>query len=276
MPEANRYTVSVSSEGSGAGKVINEFPGMMIDDTLLVFDLNPDIVLKLKEFYKTTDVFNTNIFLLEHYKDIELFKQGLTDFIRYAIFENQSLCEKSFVTTIDTKYTEAANEVWPKEQKAITKFNGRKFPQKEFVCEFIPVSGAGSISIRPEKMDMSDIVSWFFELEYKEEMVSEEFPFDPEHPDDLPIPLEPGVEMPPIPDPPDTGGGGEDGGSVTITYSIIYYDWCETTKFPIVENHAKPMNNFVTSNAIPQNTVSVLVRKQDHVEIVVNTSSSSE
>ena len=79
--------------------------------------------------------------------------------------------------------------------------------------------------------------------------------------------------MPPIPEPPSSGG--DDGSSSTsITYSIIYYNWNEVTSIPIVKSVTRPFNNIVTSNAIPQNTVTVHVKKQKRVEIVVNTNNS--
>ena len=80
--------------------------------------------------------------------------------------------------------------------------------------------------------------------------------------------------MPPIPDPPSSGGGDGDSGT-SVTYSIIYYYWNEYTTLPFIENHARPMGNLVSSNEFPVNTISVHVYKQKRVELVVNVTESS-
>lgn len=269
-----RYDISVSNSGGGAGQTFDGLPAMLISDTLFVFDLNPTVVEKLKEFYSNHYIGMTTILQLERYKDDSLFEEGLKELINYAIFYNQDLCDKVFVLGTKDSHIEIANKLAASEQKAITKFRGRKWPDTEsFSKLFLPISGCGSVSPSPEKMDMNNLVSWFFEIGYKEEMTTTEFPFDPET-QELPIPLEPGVPMPPIPEPPSSGGGEEGGG--TVTYSVIYYEWNEYTTFPIMENSAKPMANLVMANSKPQNTISAHVRKQDHLEIVANVSSGGE
>ena len=267
------YKIKVSSDSSGDGKIYEGYPLLQIFDSLFIFDLNMEVFEYLKEFYKTHKINTTTIFQLERYKDIENFKEALTQLIRYAIFENQNLCDKLFVLSIKDEYTKAASEIGEKEKKKITKFRGREFPNENFVKEFLPIAGSCSISPAPELIDMNNLVSWFFEIEYKEFEDSEEFDFDPEKPDEIPIPLEPGIEMPPIPEPPSSGGD-DSSSSTSITYSIIYYNWNEVTSIPIVKSVTRPFNNIVTSNAIPQNTVTVHVKKQKRVEIVVNTNNS--
>ena len=80
----------------------------------------------------------------------------------------------------------------------------------------------------------------------------------------LPIPLEDGVTLPDLP---------SATGTVT-SYSIIYYFLNEYTTFPFVENHSKSMGSWTTAHDIDQNTITVHVRKQDHVEIIANVSDS--
>ena len=122
---------------------------------------------------------------------------------------------------------------------------------------------------------MTDVVAWIFDIGYSEEMTTQEYSFDPENPEDIPIPLDWDVKMPPIPDPPsESGSSGDSAGSV-VTYSIIYYYWNEYTTLPFIENHSRPMGNLVSSNEFPVNTISVHVYKQKRVEIVVNVTESS-
>ena len=217
-----RYDISVSNSGGGAGQTFDGLPAMLISDTLFVFDLNPTVVEKLKEFYSNHYIGMTTILQLERYKDDSLFEEGLKELINYAIFYNQDLCDKVFVLGTKDSHIEIANKLAASEQKAITKFRGRKWPDTEsFSKLFLPISGCGSVSPSPEKMDMNNLVSWFFEIGYKEEMTTTEFPFDPET-QELPIPLEPGVPMPPIPDPPSSGGGEEGGGEEGRHGTVIH------------------------------------------------------
>lgn len=264
------YDIKVSSSGAGDAEVISGYPFMKIYDSLFVFDLNLKNFDYLKTFYKENKINNTTIFQLERYKDIEEFKEALRQLINYGIFENQNLCDKLFVLSTKDEYTKATNEIWPKEQKAITKFRNRKWPTEEFCKEFLPISGCGSVSPAPELIDKNNLVSWFFELGYTEYEDSITFSFDPENPE-FPIPIQPGVTPPEIPEPETDSTMG-----TPMTYSIIYYHWNEVTSFPVVKNIARPFNNLVTSNAIPQNTVTVHVTKQLRVEIVKNESTSSD
>lgn len=265
--------IDVISSGSGIAKIVDGVPAILVSDTMFVFDLTPETEKLLEtNVYDKMKINITNIFQLERYKDDELYREGLTNLIRYGIFKNQDLCDKVFVMTTKPEHTAITEEVWPKEQREITKFRYRKWPTDTFCKEFIPIEGSGTVSESIEKLNRDDILSWFFEIAYSEEITTKTFPFDPEDPK-LPIPLDPWIEMPPIPDPPSSGGGDGDSGT-SVTYSIIYYYWNEYTDLNFTENHARPMGSIIISHAIPQNNIRVHVYKQMKVEIVSNTSSS--
>ena len=265
----NHYGISVSSNGGGDGKIFSGKPYLYICDTLFVFDLSTKVFEDLKTFYKEHDVKTTSVLQLERYKDKEDFRNALTQLIRYGIYENQDLCDKLSILSTDAAYTKIANEVWPVEKRAITKFRGREWPTDNFCKEFLPIDGSGSVSPSPEKMDMNNLVSWFFEISHSEYETSDTYSLGSERPtiESLPIPIQPYCEIPSIPYAPS-------GDSYSVEYSVIYYTWNEVTTFPIVKNIARPFGNIVTSNAIPQNTVTVHVTKQQRVEIHVEVTSS--
>lgn len=270
--------INVSNSGSGPVEIYPEISGLFLCGTLFLFDINIEKIEAIKNFYKTKDVRVTNILQLERYSRDPAFEDGLRAFIKYGIFENQSLCEMSYILTTTKAQTEIVKKVVEEEQRAITKFRGRKWPTEDFYKEFLPFSGSGAVSPPKEEIDMTDVVAWIFDIGYSEEMTTQEYSFDPENPEDIPIPLDWDVEMPPIPDPPsESGSGGDSGDSAgsTVTYSIIYYYWNEYTTLPFIENHARPMGNLVSSNEFPVNTISVHVYKQKRVEIVVNVTESS-
>ena len=270
--------IEVTSSGSGCAQLFEGQPIMLVNESLFVFDITKEVVEYLKEnVYPKYHISSTNIFQLENYKDIETFKEGLREFIRYGIFYNQDLCDKSYILTTRTDHTEAANEVWPEESRSITKFTDkRKWPRDNFVKEFIPIEGSVSVSgnstLNP---DRENLKSWFFEFTYGTETTMDTYNFDPEHPDDIPIPLEPGIEMPPIPDPPSSGGDSS-GGSTSYIYHINYYWWHERTGMPFQEVRTKILSSVVASNTSASNTVTVHVWKQDHVTITVESTGGSE
>lgn len=250
--------IQVTSSGDGAAKILDGQPIIRIDDSIFVFDLNPDTLTYLKTYYESNTLDVTMLFQLEKYKDISLFKTALTEFIKYGIFYNQKLCDKSYVVTTVAEYTSAANAIWPIEQKAITKFNGRKWPQETFVTEMIPLSGYGGLSKNKNKIDYNNIISWDFQLGYSTKETTETYPFDMTKPTILPIPLDDGItlQMP------------SESGNAQTTYSIIYYYTNDYITFPIVETHTRPMGVMVTSHNIPQNTITVRVYKQLAVTVV--------
>ena len=270
--------IEVTSSGSGCAQLFEGQPIMLVNESLFVFDITKEVVEYLKEnVYPKYHISSTNIFQLENYKDIETFKEGLREFIRYGIFYNQDLCDKSYILTTRPDHTEAANEVWPEEARSITKFTDkRKWPRDNFVKEFIPIEGSVSVSgnstLNP---DRENLKSWFFEFTYGTETTMDTYSFDPEHPDDIPIPLEPGIEMPPIPDPPSSGGDSS-GGSTSYIYHINYYWWHERTGMPFQEVRTKILSSVVASNTSASNTVTVHVWKQDHVTITVESTGGSE
>lgn len=270
--------IEVTSSGSGCAQLFEGQPIMLVNESLFVFDITKEVVEYLKEnVYPKYHISSTNIFQLENYKDIETFKEGLREFIRYGIFYNQDLCDKSYILTTRTDHTKAANEVWPEEARSITKFTDkRKWPRDNFVKEFIPIEGSVSVSgnstLNP---DRENLKSWFFEFTYGTETTMDTYSFDPEHPDDIPIPLEPGIEMPPIPDPPSSGGDSS-GGSTSYIYHINYYWWHERTGMPFQEVRTKILSSVVASNTSASNTVTVHVWKQDHVTITVESTGGSE
>ena len=270
--------IEVTSSGSGCAQLFEGQPIMLVNESLFVFDITKEVVEYLKEnVYPKYHISSTNIFQLENYKDIETFKEGLREFIRYGIFYNQDVCDKSYILTTRTDHTEAANEVWPEEARSITKFTDkRKWPRDNFVKEFIPIEGSVSVSgnstLNP---DRENLKSWFFEFTYGTETTVDTYSFDPEHPDDIPIPLEPGIEMPPIPDPPSSGGDSS-GGSTSYIYHINYYWWHERTGMPFQEVRTKILSSVVASNTSASNTVTVHVWKQDHVTITVESTGGSE
>lgn len=270
--------IEVTSSGSGCAQLFEGQPIMLVNESLFVFDITKEVVEYLKEnVYPKYHISSTNIFQLENYKDIETFKEGLREFIRYGIFYNQDLCDKSYILTTRTDHTEAANDVWPEEARSITKFiDKRKWPRDNFVKEFIPIEGSVSVSgnstLNP---DRENLKSWFFEFTYGTETTMDTYSFDPEHPDDIPIPLEPGIEMPPIPDPPSSGGDSS-GGSTSYIYHINYYWWHERTGMPFQEVRTKILSSVVASNTSASNTVTVHVWKQDHVTITVESTGGSE
>lgn len=270
--------IEVTSSGSGCAQLFEGQPIMLVNESLFVFDITKEVVEYLKEnVYPKYHISSTNIFQLENYKDIETFKEGLREFIRYGIFYNQDLCDKSYILTTRTDHTEAANDVWPEEARSITKFTDkRKWPRDNFVKEFIPIEGSVSVSgnstLNP---DRENLKSWFFEFTYGTETTMDTYSFDPEHPDDIPIPLEPGIEMPPIPDPPSSGGDSS-GGSTSYIYHINYYWWHERTGMPFQEVRTKILSSVVASNTSASNTVTVHVWKQDHVTITVESTGGSE
>ena len=270
--------IEVTSSGSGCAQLFEGQPIMLVNESLFVFDITKEVVEYLKEnVYPKYHISSTNIFQLENYKDIETFKEGLREFIRYGIFYNQDLCDKSYILTTRSDHTEAANDVWPEEARSITKFTDkRKWPRDNFVKEFIPIEGSVSVSgnstLNP---DRENLKSWFFEFTYGTETTMDTYSFDPEHPDDIPIPLEPGIEMPPIPDPPSSGGDSS-GGSTSYIYHINYYWWHERTGMPFQEVRTKILSSVVASNTSASNTVTVHVWKQDHVTITVESTGGSE
>lgn len=269
--------IEVTSTGGGCAKLFDGQPLMLVHESLFIFDITTDVVDYLrKEVYPNHKISTTNIFQLENYKDIETFKEGLREFIRYGIYENQDLCDKAYILTTREDHTEAANSVWPDESRIITKFTDkRKWPTDNFVKEFIPITGSVSISGNSSlNPDINKLVSWFFEFTYNTETTVDTYSFDPEHPDDIPIPLELGIEMPPIPDPPSSGDSS--GGSTSYIYHINYYWWHERTGMPFNEIRTKILSAVVASNTVPDCTVTAHVWKQDHVTITVESTGGSE
>ena len=261
-------TTTVTSSGSGIGKTYGAQPIMSVADSMFVFDLNDSCMEALKGIYGSTKFNNTTVLQLQKYNDPEIFERNLRELIQYGIFDNQDLCDKVFVITPNSTFTSIVNKVWPEEQRAITKFRGRKWPDNKFVKEFASMAnGYGSVGQAPEKIDPSHIISWFWEFGYDERFPTETYPFDPITPDDIPLPLEDGVEIEGIPSEDAYSGSGDDSGGA-VTYTITYTWKEEVTIFPIQESHAVPMNNLSTSFTVPQNTISVVVKKM--VSAVVN------
>lgn len=252
---------TVTSEGSGIAKTYPGSPMMSIDEALFVFDLNMDSEDAVEKLCEKTRWNTITIYQLQKYGDLNEFSKALRKLIKHAIFTNQNLLECVFVITKIPKYTNAANKVWPEEQRAITKFRGRKWPTDTLVKEFATNDGSGSISVAPEKLDMNDILSWFYEMQYTEDTTMDySGPFDKTartQKEGLPIPLEDGAYI------------------IEGTYTdeteptAYYYYHHEYTSYNIQESHAMPCNNMTTAFLIPQNSVTVDVCKMDYVEIVI-------
>ena len=243
----------VTSSGSGIGKIYPNQPMMSISDTLFVYDINLDSLEYLKTLCQQK--WNViNIYQLQVYADLKEFDEALRKLIRYGIFENQMLCNSLCVTTRDPKFTEIVNKAWQEEQRAITKFKGRKWPDSHFVKEFKTKQGSGAVSISREKMDMSDIVSWVFEMKPDEyTRMDEILPMEGE---ELPKPLEDDAYV-------------IDGGTGLITEPMAkYYYHHEVTVIPIDETHTTPSNNLTMSFLTPQNTIIVDICRMHHVEII--------
>ena len=151
--------INVSNSGSGPVEVYPEISGIFLCGTLFLFDINIEKIEAIKNFYKTKDVRVTNILQLERYSRDPAFEDGLRAFIKYGIFENQSLCEMSYILTTTKAQTEIVKKVVEEEQRAITKFRGRKWPTEDFYKEFLPFSGSGAVSPPKEEIDMTDVVA---------------------------------------------------------------------------------------------------------------------
>ena len=258
----------ITYTGSGVGDVFDSPPAIGIEDALFIYDIKPDNLQDTLELLSSKKWNNVSLFQIERFNTTtEEFSEALGKIIDYAIFKNQDLLDKLFAVTTTDELTNAANEVWPTHAKEITKFRGRKWPDDKFVKDFIPIEGSGSVSPPKEKIDMNDIVSWFFELESSEGDTAMDFPFTPpeEGPvteDDLPIPVDNGVPVPQMPENPDgtpwvntsniPSSGGDEGGGGATTYTI-HYTWHHYyVDMPVQESHAKPMNAFVAANLKPQ------------------------
>lgn len=252
----------VTSSGSGIAKIPDaNQPIITVDTSLFLFDLTADSLAFLKTYLAANTSFKDfTVFQTQRYRDAAEFKANLTELVKYGIYTNQALCEHCYVITTKAEHTAVANEVWPAEQKPISKFiDKRKWPTADFAAEFIPIEGSGSVGPDRDKVGGIELISWSFELGYKEEMTTETYTYDPVT-KTLPIALEDGVTLPALP----TASG-------TVTsYSIIYYFWNEYTILPFVESHAKSMGGLTTAHDIGQNTITVHVQKQDHVEIIAN------
>ena len=258
-------TTIVTSVGTGIGKTYGAQPVMSVGDSLFVFDLNDSCMEALKGIYKAQKFNNTTILQLQKYNDPAIFERNLRTLIKYGIFENQDLCDKVFAITPNSVFTGICNKVWQEEQRAITKFRGRKWPNDKFVKEFSSMEGGcGSVGQAPEKIDPSHVISWFWEFGYAEDEPDETFDFDPEHPDDIPIPLADGVVIEGIPPREEYEGQGED---EKKQYSITYTWKEETTIFPIQETHAIPMNSLTSSFMVPQNTIRVTIKRMIKAEV---------
>ncbi len=253
----------ITYTGSGVGDVFDSPPAIGIEDALFIYDIKPDNLQDIFELLSSKKWNNVSLFQIERFNTtIEEFTEALGKIIDYAIFKNQDLLDKLFAVTTTDEMTEAANKVWPSHAKEITKFRGRKWPDDKFVKDFIPIEGSGSVSPPKEKIDMNDIISWFFELETSEGDTQADLPFTPPEEglvteDDLPIPVDNGVEVPQLPPLPEgaissTISSGSEGGGGSVSYTI-HYTWHHYyTSMPVQESHAKPMNAFVAANLKPQ------------------------
>lgn len=258
----------VTSSGSGIAKVYPGQPMMSIDEALYVFDLNKDSEEALEKLCDGTKWNTVIIYQLQKYSDVKEFGAALRKLIKYVIFTNQSLLESMVVVTKMPEYTEVANKIWPEEQRSITKFRGRKWPNSNFVKEFATNDGSGSVSVSPDKLDMNDILSWFYELQYEEQITNDySGSFDDTAETEekgLPIPLEDDAYI-------------TSGTFTTETEPTAhYYYYHEYTIYNIQESHAMPCNNMTQAFLIPQNSVIVDVCKMDHVEIVIPPSPDPE
>ena len=269
----------VTSSGSGIGKIYPGQPIMSVSDALFVFDLNKDSLDGLKSICEKDKWNNITIYQIQVYADKEAFETALIGLIKYAIFENQDLLDRTYVICKSKDFETISNKVWPEQQKAITKFKGRKWPDDKLVKCFETTEGCFSVSPGQDKLDMNDLVSWFAELGYEEKTTMDySGPFDgdedtpkEEWEEHIPIPLEDGAELvegePPTPDP-DSGGDDEGGGEVLTEPIVNYYYKHEITSFPLQENHASPMGSLISSFSLPQNTVSVDVVKMVKAEVI--------
>lgn len=271
----------VTSSGSGIGKIYPDQPIMSISDALFIFDLNEDSLDGLKSICEKDKWNNITIYQIQVYADKEAFETALIGLIKYAIFENQDLLDRTYVICKSKDFETISNKVWPEQQKAITKFKGRKWPDDKLVKCFETTEGCFSVSPGQDKLDMNDLVSWFAELGYEEKTTMDySGPFDgdkdtprEEWEEHIPIPLEDGAELvegePPTPDPDSGGDDSSDSGSEILTEPIVnYYYKHEITSFPLQENHASPMGSLISSFSLPQNTVSVDVVKMVKAEVI--------
>ena len=267
----------VTSSGSGIGKIYPGQPIMSISDALFIFDLNEDSLDNLKSICEKDKWNNITIYQIQVYADKEAFETALVGLIKYAIFENQDLLDRTYVICKSKDFETISNKVWPEQQKAITKFKGRKWPDDKLVKCFETTEGCFSVSPGQDKLDMNDLVSWFAELGYEEKTTMDySGPFDgdedtpkEEWEEHIPIPLEDGAELvegePPTPDP---DSGDECDGEVLTEPIVNYYYKHEITLFPLQENHASPMGSLISSFSLPQNTVSVDVVKMVKAEVI--------
>ena len=270
----------VKTSGAGIGKIYPGQPIMSISDSLFIFDLNTDSLDALKSICGEEKWNNVTVYQIQVYADKTEFESALVGLIRYAIFENQDLLDKTHIICKSQEFAEISNKVWPEQQRAITKFRGRKWPDDKLVKCFETTEGCFSVSPGQDKLDMNDLVSWFAELGYGEETTMDySGPFDgdedtprEEWEEHIPIPLEDGAELvegePPQPDPDSSGGDDEGGGGVLTEPIVNYYYKHEVTSFPLQENHASPMGSLTSSFSLPQNTVFVDVIKMVRAEVI--------
>ena len=254
----------VTSSGSGIGVVYQDQPMLSISDTLFVFDLYADSLAYLKTLCSKTKWNSINIYQLQVYRDLDEFDQTLRKLIQYGIFDNQDLCNSLKVTTTDSKFTTVVNNVWPQEQKSITKFKGRKWPDESLVKEFTTKNGEGSVSVSRDKLDLSDIVSWGFELNPGEDLTM-----------DYSAPLVDGKIPIPLEDEAYIEYGDDTTGEVTEPTAFYYYKH-EYIDMPIYESHATPANNLTMSFIIPQNSIHIDIIHMHHVTVLSPASSGGE
>ena len=267
---------TVTSDGSGAGKIYPTQPMMSVADTLFVFDLNPLSLDGLKTLCGETKWNTITVYQIQNWAKLDDFKTAVRNLIKYAIYKNQDLCDKCFIVSRDSKFSDAANEIWPVEKRPINKFRGREWPSETFAKDFPTTEGSGSVSQAPEKIDQNDIVSWFMEFEYADfesndmtlpisipgadsTSVDESIDYykmpEPTE-DDLPYPLEDDAVMVIC---------GTD--ELISAPEVRYWYQHQVTSFPIQESHAKPMNGLTAAFLIPQNTVKVDCSRMVRAEV---------
>lgn len=294
--------ISVYSNGTETcGYIIkdkngNPLPAMRILDTIFVFDLSDGVLDGIKHIYEEAKIpyYGTNIFQLDTSIDMEVYKRNLKEFINYAIFYYQDLCERLNVISIDKDFTNESNEVWPPLVRKITKLNKREWPKDTFVFDFASshseLKGSCAVSPGPDLLDMNDLISCIIDLTPSESDTTVTESVTPYTKNGKLV-----VDIDKVPDEiknqiiksgkyktelPETVYAKEDDATSTYTYSYIYYYHNEITEFPIIEMHSKIANGLSATKEYTRNTIVVhakrLVKIEIHEEVTVVESGGGE
>ena len=271
--------IDTTVSGSGVAELLCPRPDgkaemAKIDETIWIFLISKENVNKLRQYLKTTKetIRNVCLMAIDSYEGIEVFEEGLREFIKYGIFENQKMCETSYCLCTTNEQVEVAAKVIKEEQRHISKFvDKRLWPQDGFKMNFIPIEGDGGISHQYDDPNPPEFVSWIFEIGHSRATVTNSYGFDPVKGPDynvIPRPTH-GLVFPDYSSERravQSAGSGE--GSVTPSYEVIYYYEHEYVSFPFEEMHSKPMGQIVASRRFGSNTLHIDHWKMSDIKIV--------